>query len=66
MCGTEDERGSDLSGVNPPLVAGEPEFGPTTNASAWELPLNRISIGNESLPVNGTATLDSELQGTDL
>jgi hypothetical protein len=52
--------------VNPALVAGEPHFVPSTNASVWQLPLDRISIGNESLPINGTATLDSLDQGSRL
>ncbi len=52
------ELGADSRGVNPSLAAGEPQFVASTNATAWELPLDSVSIGNDTLPVNGTATLD--------
>jgi hypothetical protein len=52
------ELGADSSGVNPSLAAGEPQFVASTNATAWEFPLDSVSIGNDTLPVNGTATLD--------
>jgi hypothetical protein len=47
--------------VNPGLAAGEPQWVPSLNATAWQLPLTGVSTGAGGLELNGTAYLNHML-----